>query len=317
MFLMAQNSAEQGDPLDAFASILSRASGAPMATAVVHPVSQNALEASLDAQASGLIKAILIGPEQRIRAVADEFSLDLAGTEIIDTPHSHAAAQTGVDLARVGKVQALMKGSLHTNELMAAIVARNTGLRTDRRMSHVFVMQTPAYPKYLLISDGALNIAPDLHTKRWIVQNAIDVANAIGIDSPKTAILAATEEVDPHMPTTVDAAALCKMAQRGQITGGVLDGPLAFDLAVSNQAVKIKGLVSDVAGDADILIVPTIEAGNMLAKQLDYLAGAAAAGLVVGAQVPIILTSRSDSVRERLVSCALAKCYLAWKAGKP
>jgi phosphate acetyltransferase len=212
-------------------------------------------------------------------------------------------------------VQALMKGALHTNELMAAIVARNTGLRTDRRMSHVFVMQTPAYPKYLLISDGALNIAPDLHTKRWIVQNAIDVANAIGIDSPKTAILAATEEVDPHMPSTVDAAALCKMAERGQIIGGVLDGPLAFDLAVSKQAVKIKGLASDVAGDADILIVPNIEAGNMLAKQLDYLAGAAAAGLVVGARVPIILTSRSDSVTERLASCALAKCYLVWKDG--
>jgi len=311
---MAQNSAEQGDPLDAFASIVSRASGTPMATAVVHPVNQNALEAALDAQTSGLIKAVLIGPEQRIRTVADEFSLDLAGTEIIDTPHSHAAAQTGVDLARAGKVQALMKGALHTNELMAAIVARNTGLRTDRRMSHVFVMQTPAYPKYLLISDGALNIAPDLHTKRWIVQNAIDVANAIGIDSPKTAILAATEEVDPHMPSTVDAAALCKMAERGQIIGGVLDGPLAFDLAVSKQAVKIKGLASDVAGDADILIVPNIEAGNMLAKQLDYLAGAAAAGLVVGARVPIILTSRSDSVTERLASCALAKCYLVWKA---
>jgi phosphate acetyltransferase len=310
---MAQDSAEQGDPLDAFASIVSRASGTPMATAVVHPVNQNALEAALDAQASGLIKAVLIGPEQRIRAVADEFSLDLAGTEIIDTLHSHAAAQTGVDLARAGKVQALMKGALHTNELMAAIVARNTGLRTDRRMSHVFVMQTPAYPKYLLISDGALNIAPDLHTKRWIVQNAIDVANAIGIDSPKTAILAATEEVDPHMPSTVDAAALCKMAERGQIIGGVLDGPLAFDLAVSKQAVKIKGLASDVAGDADILIVPNIEAGNMLAKQLDYLAGAAAAGLVVGARVPIILTSRSDSVTERLASCALAKCYLVWK----
>lgn len=311
---MAQDSAEQGDPLDAFASIVSRASGTPMATAVVHPVNQNALEAALDAQASGLIKAVLIGPEQRIRAVADEFSLDLAGTEIIDTPHSHAAAQTGVDLARAGKVEALMKGALHTNELMAAIVARNTGLRTDRRMSHVFVMQTPAYPKYLLISDGALNIAPDLHTKRWIVQNAIDLANAIGIDSPKTAILAATEEVDPHMPSTVDAAALCKMAERGQIIGGVLDGPLAFDLAVSKQAVKIKGLASDVAGDADILIVPNIEAGNMLAKQLDYLAGAAAAGLVVGARVPIILTSRSDSVTERLASCALAKCYLVWKA---
>lgn len=314
---MTQSSAEQGDPLDAFASILSRADGAPVATAVIHPVSQNALEAALDAHATGLIKAVLVGPEQRIRAAADQFSLDLAGAEIIDTPHSHAAAQTGVDLARAGTVQALMKGALHTNELMAAIVARNTGLRTDRRMSHVFVMQTPAYPKYLLISDGALNIAPDLHTKRWIVQNAIDVANAIGIDSPKTAILAATEEVDPHMPSTVDAAALCKMAERGQIIGGVLDGPLAFDLAVSKQAVKIKGLVSDVAGDADILIVPNIEAGNMLAKQLDYLAGAAAAGLVVGAQVPVILTSRSDSVTERLASCALAKCYLAWKASRP
>ena len=314
---MTPSSAEQGDPLDAFDTILSRADGPPITTAVIHPVSQNALAAALDAQATGLIKAVLVGPEKRIRAAAGQFDLDLANAEIVDTPHSHAAAQTGVDLARAGKVQALMKGALHTNELMAAIVARGTGLRTDRRMSHVFVMQTPAYPKYLLISDGALNIAPDLHTKRWIVQNAIDVANAIGINSPKTAILAATEEVDPHMPTTVDAAALCKMAERGQIIGGVLDGPLAFDLAVSKQAVKIKRLVSDVAGDADILIVPNIEAGNMLAKQLDYLAGAAAAGLVVGAQVPIVLTSRSDSVRERLASCALAKCYLAWKASRP
>jgi phosphotransacetylase len=204
-----------------------------------------------------------------------------------------------------------MKGALHTNELMVAIIDRSAGLRTDRRMSHVFVLETPAYPKWLMISDGALNIAPDLLCKKSIVQNAIDLAHAVGIDAPRVAILSATEEVDPNIPSTLDAAALCKMADRGQITGGIIDGPLAFDLAVSREAVQIKGLRSEVGGNADILIVPNMEAGNMIAKQLDYLAGAAAAGIVLGARVPIILTSRADSVKERLASCALAKCVVA------
>ena len=204
-----------------------------------------------------------------------------------------------------------MKGAIHTNELMAAIIDKAAGLRTERRMSHVFVLQTPAYPKLLMMTDGAINIMPDLKTKRDIVQNAIELAHALGIPAPLVAILSATEEVDPNIPSTIDAAALCKMADRGQIKGGILDGPLAFDLAVSAEAVATKGLVSPVAGAADILVVPTLEAGNMIAKQLDYLAGAAAAGLVVGAKVPVILTSRADSAIERVGSCALAKLYAA------
>ena len=288
----------------------------PLRTAVAHPVSANALKGPLDAAAAGIITPVLIGPAAKIQATADEIGADLSDYEQIDVPHSHAAAAKAVKLARDGEAGAVMKGALHTNELMVEIVSKQGGLRTERRMSHVFVLDTPAYPKPLLISDGAVNVTPDLVAKRWITQNAIDVARAIGIERPKTAILSATEEVDPVIASTIDAAALCKMADRGQIEGGLLDGPLAFDLAVSEESVKTKGLVSDVAGDADILIVPGLEAGNMLAKQLDYLSGATAAGLVVGARVPIILTSRSDSAGERLASCALAACLAAWQEAR-
>lgn len=299
------------DPENAFGDLIARAaSGEPMAVAVVHPVDRRSLSGALDAALAGLIRPVLVGPRHKVEAAAEAIGASLEGIELVDAPHSHAAADLGVALVREGRAEAVMKGALHTNELMAAIIARDTGLRTERRMSHVFLMETPAYPKPLLISDGAVNIAPDLTAKRWITQNAIDVARAAGIDRPKTAILSATEEVDPQIASTLDAAALCKMADRGQITGGVLDGPLAFDLAVSAEAVETKGLSSPVAGDADILIVPNLEAGNMLAKQLDYLAGAAAAGIVMGASAPVILTSRADSARERVASCALA-CEVA------
>jgi phosphotransacetylase len=297
----------------AFADLIAASRGAPLKTAVVHPVDARSLSGALEARARGLIDPVLIGPEQKIRSAAEETGADLTGITILPVPHSHAAADCAVELVRSAAVGALMKGAIHTNELMAAVINRQAGLRTDRRMSHVFLMKTAAYPKPLLISDGAINIAPDLAAKRWIVQNAIDAARAIGIDLPKTAILSATEEVDPAIISTVDAAALCKMADRGQITGGILDGPLAFDLAVSKDAVAAKHLTSPVAGDSDILIVPTLEAGNMLAKQLDYLAGAAAAGIVMGASVPIILTSRADSVAERVASCAFAHRVAAFQ----
>ncbi len=296
---------------NAFKDLLAMATGAPLRTAVVHPVDSLSLGAAIEAAERDLLTPVLVGPTAKIQAAAEALGKSIDSFEIEDVPHSHAAAERAVELARAGKVDALMKGALHTNEMMAAAVNRTTGLRTERRMSHVFVMDTPAYSKYLLISDGALNIAPDLMTKQSIVQNAIDVAQAIGVATPLVAILSATEEVDPKIPSTLDAAALCKMADRGQITGGILDGPLAFDLAVSKEAVKVKGLKSEVAGDTDILIVPNLEGGNMIAKQLDYLAGASAAGIIMGATVPIILTSRADSVIERLASCALAKCIIA------
>lgn len=298
------------DPDTAFAALIERVGRAGMPTAIVHPVDVLSLSGAMAGHAAGLITPVLIGPSRRIAQAATASGIDLSGIEIVDTLHSHAAAAEAVKLAASGQVSALMKGALATSELMGACVAAGSGLRTERRMSHIFVMETPAWPTWLLISDGGLNIAPDLMTKRWIVQNAIDLARAIGIDTPRTAILSATELVDPHIPSTIDAAALCKMADRGQITGGPVDGPLAFDLAISMASAKIKGLISPVAGKADILIVPGIEAGNMLAKQLDYLAGASAAGLVLGAKVPIILTSRSDSVRERVASCALAAACL-------
>ncbi|MEH6409269.1 MAG: bifunctional enoyl-CoA hydratase/phosphate acetyltransferase [Hyphomonas sp.] len=300
------------DPDNAFAALTDRVGRAGIRTAVVHPVDVLSLSGAMAGYEAGLIKPVLIGPAARIAEAAKAAGIDLSGVEIVDTPHSHAAASEAVKLAASGNVSALMKGALATSELMGACVATSGGLRTERRMSHIFVMEAPAWPTWLLISDGGLNIAPDLMTKRWIVQNAIDLARAIGIDKPRTAILSATELVDPHIPSTIDAAALCKMADRGQISGGPIDGPLAFDLAISMASVETKGLISPVAGKADILIVPGIEAGNMLAKQLDYLAGAAAAGLVLGAKVPIILTSRSDCVRERVASCALAAAYLHW-----
>lgn len=299
------------DPSNAFEALINRARGDRLRTAVVHPVDRLSLAGALDARAAGLIEPLLVGPEAKIKSAAEDAGLDVSECELVDTPHSHAAAAKAAELAGCGQAGAIMKGAIHTNELMAAIIDKAAGLRTERRMSHVFVLQTPAYPKLLMMTDGAINIMPDLKTKRDIVQNAIELAHALGIPAPLVAILSATEEVDPNIPSTIDAAALCKMADRGQIKGGILDGPLAFDLAVSAEAVATKGLVSPVAGAADILVVPTLEAGNMIAKQLDYLAGAAAAGLVVGAKVPVILTSRADSAIERVGSCALAKLYAA------
>jgi phosphate acetyltransferase/phosphate butyryltransferase len=272
--------------------------------AVVHPCDSVSLSAALDARAAGLIEPVLIGPRARILAVASESELSIDGFVIEDVPHSQAAAARGVELAVSGKVDALMKGSLHTDELMAAVVA--SPLRTGRRMSHCFLMQTPAYPRPFIITDAALNIAPTLVDKADIVRNAVDLAHAFGLSRPRVAILAAVETVNPHMPATLDAAALCKMANRGQIEGAILDGPLAFDNAVSPAAARTKGIVSDVAGTADILVVPDLESGNMLAKQLMHLGGAVSAGIVLGARVPIVLTSRADPRESRIASCAVA-----------
>lgn len=278
----------------------------PLRTAVVHPVDALSLSGAIEAGRRGLIEPILVGPAARIRAAAQAAALDLTGLELIDVQHSHEAAARGCEMAAAGRVAAIMKGALHTDELLEAVVARHSGLRTDRRMSHVFVLDVPSYPRPLLVSDAALNIDPDLATKRDIVQNAIDCAHAMDIAEPRVAILSAVETVNPKMVSTLDAAALCKMADRGQIVGGLLDGPLAFDNAISPEAAEAKGIRSAVAGRADILIVPDVEAGNMLAKQLFYLSNAQSAGIVMGARVPIILTSRSDPEASRLASCALA-----------
>jgi phosphate acetyltransferase len=261
----------------------------------------------IEAARRGLIEPVLIGPEERIRAVAKAEGIDLSGCRIVSTPHSHAAAEKAVAMARAGEVESLMKGSLHTDELMGAVVPSATGLRTDRRISHVFIMDVPTHPHPIAITDAAINIAPSLNDKVHIVQNVIDLAHALGVPNPKVAILSAVETVNPEIPSTLDAAALCKMADRGQITGGILDGPLAFDNAISLEAARTKNIDSPVAGKADVLLVPDMEAGNMLAKQLQYLAGADAAGIVLGARVPIILTSRADNVRTRLVSAAVMK----------
>lgn len=274
-------------------------------TAVVHPCDALSLSAALDARAEGLIVPCLVAPLAKLQRIADEAGLDLSGLEIEDVPHSSAAAARAVELAAQGKVEALMKGSLHTDELMAAVVHADA-LRTKRRISHCFVMQSPAYPRPFIVTDAAINIAPTLDQKADIVRNAIDLAHAIGVERPRVAILAAVETVNPRMPATLDAAALCKMADRGQIEGGVLDGPLAFDNAVSAAAARIKGIVSEVAGQADVLVVPDLESGNLLAKQLEYLGGAASAGIVLGAHVPIVLTSRADSRESRIASCAIA-----------
>lgn len=279
---------------------------APIRIAVVHPVDSNALLGAIEAAQAHLIIPILIGPPDKIRAVALAHEIDLSPYELIPTEHSHAAAEQGAALARAGKVEAVMKGSLHTDEFMHAMLAPRIGLSTDRRMSHVFVMDVPAYPRPLFITDAALNIAPDLAVKRDIVQNALDLAHALGIALPKVAILSAVETVNPKIQSTVEAAALCKMADRGQITGGIVDGPLAFDNAVSFEAAHTKGMISPVVGQADILVVPDLEAGNMLAKQLEYLAEAQAAGIILGARVPIVLTSRADSPEVHMASCALA-----------
>jgi phosphotransacetylase len=253
-----------------------------------------------------LITPILVGPAAKIREVAKTGGIELGSVPIIDAPHSHAAAAKAVELVRKGEAQLLMKGSLHSDELLGAVVARETGLRTGRRLSHVFIMDVPTYHKVLVVTDAAINIAPTLEDKVDICQNAIDLAIALGVKRPKVAILAAVETVTSKMPATIDAAALCKMSQRGQITGGMLDGPLAFDNAISAEAAKTKGISSEVAGDPDILLVPDLEAGNILAKQLSFLANADSAGIVLGARVPIILTSRADSVRSRIASCAVA-----------
>jgi phosphate acetyltransferase len=279
----------------------------PVPTAVVHPCEKTALEGALEAGQRGLIIPVLVGPESKIRAVAESAELDLGKTEIVDASHSHASAAKAVELVREGRVELLMKGSLHTDELLGAVVARETGLRTGRRISHVFVMDVPTYHKVLIVTDAAINIAPALEDKVDICQNAIDLAVDLGVKKPKVAVLAAVETVTSKMPATIDAAALCKMADRGQIKGGIIDGPLAFDNAISKDAADIKGIRSEVAGDPDILLVPDLEAGNMLAKQLSFLANADSAGLVLGARVPIILTSRADSVRSRIASCAVAK----------
>ena len=278
----------------------------PIPTAVVHPCEESALKGAIEAGERKLIIPILVGPEVKIRSVAKSAGINLKKIEIVDTPHSHGSATRAVELVREGKAELIMKGSLHTDELMAAIVSREGGLRTNRRISHIFVMDVPTYHKVLIVTDGAINIAPNLEDKKDICQNAIDLAISLGLQNPKVAILAAVETVTSKMPATIDAAALCKMAERGQITGGILDGPLAFDNAISKEAAKIKGIVSEVAGDPDILLAPDLEAGNMVAKQLSFLAKADSAGLVLGVRVPVILTSRADSVRSRIASCAIA-----------
>jgi phosphate acetyltransferase len=278
----------------------------PVATAIAHPCEESVLQAVAEAARRRIITPVLVGPAAKIRAVAGEARVDIGGMKIVDTPHSHGAAAKAVELVRRGEAQVLMKGSLHTDELMAAVVARETGLRTERRISHVFIMDVPTYHKALIVTDAAINIFPTLEDKLHIVQNAIDLAHALGVARPKVAILSAVETVTPKIPSTVEAAALCKMAERGQITGGLLDGPLAFDNAISKEAAQTKGIRSEVAGDPDILLVPDLEAGNMLAKQLTFLLKADAAGIVLGARVPIVLTSRADSLRTKLASCAVA-----------
>jgi phosphate acetyltransferase len=281
----------------------------PVVTLVVHPCDEVSLRGASEAAEAGIIIPVLVGPTKKIAAAARAQDLDIGNFEIIDVPHSDAAASKAVELIIAGKGELLMKGSLHTDELMRAVTAPSTGLRTARRISHVFIMDVPSYAETLFVTDAAINIFPTLDVKRDIVQNAIDLFTAIGLGTPRVAILSAVETVTAKIPSTIEAAALCKMADRGQITGGVLDGPLAFDNAINPEAARVKGIKSEVAGRAQILIVPDLEAGNMLAKNLTFMAGADAAGIVVGARVPIILTSRADSVQTRMASCAVAVLY--------
>jgi phosphate acetyltransferase len=298
-----------GHPADfhVFQKFIERCKDLPaLSTAVVWPLSDVALRGAVEAAIEGLIQPTLIGDEEEMKALAAKIGLDIGSYPIIDAESETKAADVGVAKCRAGEFQAIMKGSLHTDELMKAAMKSDTGLRTNRRISHVFVMDTPAYPRTVLITDAAINIVPELIDKVDIIQNAIDLAHALGIPEPKVALLSAIETVNPKIKSTLDAAALCKMADRGQITGGILDGPLAFDTAVSAKASEIKGLVSPVTGQADILVVPDLESGNMLAKQLEYLGGAQMAGIVLGARVPAILTSRADSAETRLTSCAVA-----------
>jgi phosphate acetyltransferase len=289
----------------------------PIPTAVAHPCEESALSGAVEAADLGIIVPILVGPHDRIAAIASAAGIDVSRFQIVDAPHSNASAAKAVELVRSAQAELLMKGSLHTDELMAAVVSREGGLRTGRRISHVFVMDIPTYHKVLIITDGAINISPTLEDKAQICQNAVDLAISLGLNKPKVAILAAVETVTSKMPATIDAAALCKMAERGQITGAILDGPLAFDNAISKDAARTKGIHSEVAGDPDILLAPDLEAGNMLAKQLSFLAKADSAGLVLGARVPIILTSRADSVRSRIASCAVAMLAAHARRSKP
>jgi phosphate acetyltransferase len=296
-----------GEPHAKYEQLIARAKEAPAsATIVVHPCDETSLRGPVEAAEAGIITPVLVGPAARIAAVAKQHNIDIGKYEIIDVEHSEGAAAKGVEMIRAGQGELLMKGSLHTDELMRAVTSSATGLRTARRISHVFIMDVPSHADTLIVTDAAINIAPDLDVKRDIVQNAIDLFLQIGDGTPRVAILSAVETVTTKIPSTIEAAALCKMADRGQITGGILDGPLAFDNAIDPEAARIKGIKSEVAGRAQILVVPNLEAGNMLAKNLIFLSHADAAGLVLGARVPIILTSRADSVRTRMASCAIA-----------
>jgi phosphate acetyltransferase len=307
--VMSQVSALEPSP-SKYDRLLARARKAsPAVTLVVHPCDESSLRGALETAEEGIIVPILVGPADRIAAVAREHRLDISRFEIVDAAHSEAAAAKAVELVHEGKGELLMKGSLHTDELMRAVTSSGTGLRTARRISHVFVVDVPSHPEALFITDAAINIFPDLDAKRDIIQNAIDLFTMAGLGTPRVAILSAVETVTTKIPSTIEAAALCKMADRGQITGGLLDGPLAFDNAINVEAAKIKGIKSQVAGRAQILVVPDLEAGNMLAKNLIFLTKADSAGLVLGARVPIILTSRADSVRSRMASCAAAVLY--------
>ena len=283
----------------------------PLTTGVVHPCSEDALRGAIEAAQCNLVLPILIGPEKKIRAVAAEAGLDISAFRIVPAKHSHHAAELAVEMVRSGEVECLMKGSLHTDELLHEVTKKEGGLRTERRLSHCFLIAVPTYGRPIIVTDAAINILPTLEDKRDICQNAIELAHALGLAQPKVAILSAVETVTPKIPSTIEAAALCKMADRGQITGGLIEGPLAFDNAVDEEAARTKGIVSPVAGKADILVVPDMEAGNMLAKQLTFMANAEAAGIVIGARVPIVLTSRADSARARLASCAVAVLFAA------
>jgi phosphate acetyltransferase len=297
-------------PESKYERLISKAREVPPArTIVVHPCDETSLRGTIEAAEAGIIVPVLVGPAAKIAAAAREHKLEIGRFEVIDAPHSDAAAAKAVALIREGKGELLMKGSLHTDELMRAVTSSTNGLRTARRISHVFIMDVPTHSDTLFITDAAINIFPDLDAKRDIIQNVIDLFTQVGLGTPRVAILSAVETVTTKIPSTIEAAALCKMAERGQITGGILDGPLAFDNAIDPEAARIKGIKSEVAGRAQILVVPDLEAGNMLAKNLTFLAKATAAGLVLGARVPVILTSRADSVRTRLASCAAAVLY--------
>jgi phosphate acetyltransferase len=290
--------------------LIARAKQVPaVRTVIAHPCDESSLRGAVEAAEAGIIKPIFVGPAAKIAVVARTARINIDPYEIVDAPHSDAAAAKAVELIREGKGEVLMKGSLHTDELMRAVTSSQTGLRTARRISHVFVMDVPNYPETLFITDAAINIFPDLDAKHDIIQNAIDLWTQVGLGTPRVAILSAVETVTSKIPSTIEAAALCKMADRGQITGGILDGPLAFDNAIDPEAARIKGIKSEVAGRAQILVVPDLEAGNMLAKNLSFMAKADSAGIVLGARVPIVLTSRADSVRSRMASCAVAVLY--------